>query len=51
MSNPPTIALMTRPTAEAVLPAPPKRVSPKMPIAAQVAKYPSVPEREGGGVG
>jgi hypothetical protein len=40
-SSPPTIALMTRPTAKAVLPVPPKRVSPETPITAQVAKYPS----------
>src|SRR5215203_685553 len=41
MSSPPTIALMTRPTAEAAPSAPPKRVSPERPITAQVVKYPS----------
>ena len=40
-SRPPTVALMTRPTAETMLCAPPKKVSPKIPITAQVVKYPS----------
>src|SRR3712207_1649039 len=40
-SSPPTIALMTRPIVEAALSAPPKRVNPTIPIAAQVVKYPS----------
>src|SRR5215208_192102 len=40
-SRPPTIALMTRPNVEAALSPPPKRVSPTIPIAAQVVKYPS----------
>src|SRR5215211_4311208 len=40
-SRPPTIALMTRPMVEAPVTAPPKRVSPTIPIAAQVVKYPS----------
>jgi hypothetical protein len=41
MSKPPTITLMTRPIVEAALSAPPKRVRPATPIAAQVVKYPS----------
>src|SRR5215212_2044265 len=40
-SRPPSIALMTRPIVEAPVSAPPKRVSPTIPIAAQVVKYPS----------
>ena len=34
------MALMIRPTVEAVLSAPPERWSPEMPITAQVVKYP-----------
>ena len=41
MSRAPTVTLMTLPTVETMLSAPPKRISPKTPIAAQVAKYPS----------
>jgi hypothetical protein len=44
MSKAPTVALMTRSTIEAAPPAPAapaKRVSPTIPIAAQIEKYPS----------
>src|SRR5215208_2976775 len=41
MSRAPTVTLMTLPTMERMLSAPPKRISPETPIAAQVAKYPS----------
>src|SRR5215211_659498 len=41
MSRAPTVTLMTRPTVEIVLSAPPKRMSPEIPITAQVVKYPS----------
>src|SRR5215211_4734021 len=41
MSRAPTVTLMTLPTMERMLSAPPKRISPETPIVAQVAKYPS----------
>jgi len=41
ISSAPIVALMTRPTVETVLCAPPKRTSPEIPITAQVVKYPS----------
>src|SRR5919112_4962815 len=41
ISSAPIVALMTRPTVETVLSAPPKRTSPEIPITAQVVKYPS----------
>src|SRR5215216_4768902 len=40
-SRPPTVTLMIRPVVEAALSPPPKRVSPTIPIAAQVVTYPS----------
>src|SRR5215212_1344111 len=41
MSRTPTVVLMTRPTVETVLSAPPKRMSPARPITAQIVRYPS----------
>ena len=41
MRRAPTATPMTRPAVETALPAPPKRASPAIPIAAQVVKYPS----------
>jgi hypothetical protein len=41
MSRVPIVALMTRPTVEMAPSAPPKRRRPKIPIPAQVVKYPS----------
>src|SRR5215208_589400 len=40
-SRPPTVTLMIRPVVEAALSPPPKRVSPTIPVAAQVVTYPS----------
>src|SRR5215208_4070192 len=41
LSSAPIVALMTPPTVETMLSAPPKRTRPEIPITAQVVKYPS----------